>query len=797
MSQEVQLISEDFQFSERVIEDLQVENLELKKVISSQRYEHVKSPGQPITRFDTKAEKHYSLPIRRLYYELLANQVPASKVSILVKSVVKCFFPDVDISTLQLPKERCAGYMRREELCTVEMAHKAHHFCSEIESGKLFHLNSDGTTLNQHKINGAAINDIVLSLNEVSDGSAESAIQDIEKELNKLRIVASQLNLPLANSINWTLFASSTSDSASTQKKFNKLLEERIAQDELKYGSYKKDGLELVKNFCAMHLGVNLRKVFVQSVSSSNSGNCHQNTQVDTFVHEFAKQFGSHGTPEYCVGNVKFPDFIKMQYTQSSENSEYFKKCLTIHLERQVGSHYFVTAANASKALFLACAALEYFKFNGVSETNGNKLEKELYLKLQDQSLLASVKADALMFYFVYADLVTLAKSNELEKSSYDMRIHYLELQVFLEEVEKHPKITSERYRRVFTSEPRLYSSSVKTNHRLKNQCVWDFLFNADGSDFDEDFFSIMSAGAISMKEKLMAYASSHLPGGEFWEPDTDVRSVLSAIKPTNDLCESILGLNDYLSTALPNLDQATRSTLVGVKKNKTIKWLSNLSESNQDDVTLLAMKSRQQTNTLHKQEKEEVGHKRQQLMLQAKKCRDALKKKAGMEQEKLSKVHVITSVAELEELLQDIDSNNCSNKSKIEKKVKMLREQVTVRKKFLNQKIGMTFTQSGRRKPLNVLIDEFKDVIICNRYTRTGEESCNYNPLALVGKHISHKFICEDRQEEIWFEGFIVGYNAATKMHELAYIEEEENFYYDLTTDLQDGDIIFLDDDN
>ena len=96
-------------------------------------------------------------------------------------------------------------------------------------------------------------------------------------------------------------------------------------------------------------------------------------------------------------------------------------------------------------------------------------------------------------------------------------------------------------------------------------------MFNADRSGFDEDFFSIMSAGAIWMKEKLMAYASSHLPGGEFWEPDTDVRSVLSTIKPTNDLCESILSLNDYLSTVLPNLDQATTSTLVVVKRNKTI----------------------------------------------------------------------------------------------------------------------------------------------------------------------------------------------------------------------------------
>ena len=38
-----------------------------------------------------------------------------------------------------------------------------------------------------------------------------------------------------------------------------------------------------------------------------------------------------------------------------------------------------------------------------------------------------------------------------------------------------------------------------------------------------------------------------------------------------------------------------------------------------------------------------------------------------------------------------------------------------------------------------------------------------------------------------------IVGYNAATRMHELAYVEEE-NFFYDLTDDLHDGDIVFFD---
>ena len=43
------------------------------------------------------------------------------------------------------------------------------------------------------------------------------------------------------------------------------------------------------------------------------------------------------------------------------------------------------------------------------------------------------------MFYHVYADLVILSKSNELKKSVLDMNTHYLELKIFLQDIEQHP----------------------------------------------------------------------------------------------------------------------------------------------------------------------------------------------------------------------------------------------------------------------------------------------------------------------------------------------------------------------
>ena len=56
------------------------------------------------------------------------------------------------------------------------------------------------------------------------------------------------------------------------------------------------------------------------------------------------------------------------------------------------------------------------------------------------------------------------------------------------------------------------------------------------------------------MKAKLSTYAASQLPGGTYWRPEAQVEAVLRQLRPNNDLCESILGRNDYLVTALPNV---------------------------------------------------------------------------------------------------------------------------------------------------------------------------------------------------------------------------------------------------
>ena len=240
-------------------------------------------------------------------------------------------------------------------------------------------------------------------------------------------------------------------------------------------------------------------------------------------MHEFCKLFGKHGTPEYGCGGVTFPDFLALKSSDSGdEASAYYQSCVNVTLERQVGNRYFVSAANASRILFLREAAIDFLRFSG--RYNGNRLERDVYRKLQDPDEVSQLKADGLMFQHVYADIVMLAKSNELNKSTLDMNQHYLELKLFLQEVEHFPEVVMDKNLKVFRSEERLYGDKNVVNHRLhlKSQAVQNRLFSPDEWD-NSLLHPLLTVGAAAMRETLCSYARNQLPGGIYWDPEPQI----------------------------------------------------------------------------------------------------------------------------------------------------------------------------------------------------------------------------------------------------------------------------------
>ena len=457
--------------------------------------------------FSTKNGKIYSVTVRKLYYNLLASGIPPAKIHTTIKDVLRHLLPSVDVTKIALPKASTANYMRKEELKTVGDVHKATELC---KAGTI-HLNTDGTTLGQHKIAAACANELVLSVSEVPNGSAEEVAKNISKELERLRNIAHEIGLENADSINWSLVVSSTSDCAATQKKINKVAQMQKNEDLKQFGYTSVDaGTEIISNFCAMHLGINLRHAFLQGSEIADQPTCmaaRQYYETDIAVHEFCKLFGTKGVNECGVGVLSFPDFLDVKIRSGpKEKTKYYAQCQHVYLARQVGSRYFVSAHNAARIVFLRGAALDYLQKFKITK---NKLENDVFLKLQDPSIITSLKADGLMFLHVYADLTNLAKSTELKKSAMDMNVHYLELDGFLEHVEDNPSIVLNEIVEVFESEPKLYGDE-KFNHRIgiEDKIVYSHLQMEEiNTDLQEMVLKKVANGAKFMRKKLKSYA--------------------------------------------------------------------------------------------------------------------------------------------------------------------------------------------------------------------------------------------------------------------------------------------------
>ena len=92
----------------------------------------------------------------------------------------------MDLEHLQLPKASLAAHMRSLEMPTVSHVHQAHMLSEASE----YHLNSDGTTLNQKKVQGMLVNGVVLGIKDVADGSAKTAVEELSQVLNNIKMVA-------------------------------------------------------------------------------------------------------------------------------------------------------------------------------------------------------------------------------------------------------------------------------------------------------------------------------------------------------------------------------------------------------------------------------------------------------------------------------------------------------------------------------------------------------------------------------------------------------------------------------
>ena len=171
------------------------------------------------------------------------------------------------------------------------------------------------------------------------------------------------------------------------------------------------------------------------------------------------------------------------------------------------------------------------------------------------------------------------------------------------------------------------------------------------------------------MATKLANYAEDQLLGGKYWEPDADLEKVLSQVESNNDLCESIFGLNDYLSIAVPNMDQLTRLSMVRVKKNNSIEWLNSLPQVQQEEIIKLSMKAKSEVVEQYKEDQDDVAEKRQEYMIKQHQEKEMARQRVEKEREDLLKVRSLSSICELDNAIAAI--NDYVNLTKAQKNLR------------------------------------------------------------------------------------------------------------------------------
>jgi len=183
-AKESQIINEcNQQYIEEYIQELET------KVRELELHSHtVHTPFLTETR-TTGRGNEYSTIVHQLYYALLVERIPPKKIKGIVRNVLQSMVPSADIDSLQLPSKSCADYMRRDELPTVSRAHKAHHLGSAESTA----LNSDGTTKHQQKKAASIMNDMVLGVHDVANGSANAALQAMKSEMEVICTIAEEL----------------------------------------------------------------------------------------------------------------------------------------------------------------------------------------------------------------------------------------------------------------------------------------------------------------------------------------------------------------------------------------------------------------------------------------------------------------------------------------------------------------------------------------------------------------------------------------------------------------------------
>ena len=604
----------------------------------------------------------------------------------------------------------------------------------------------------------------VLGLREICTKSTEHTLStfkeilaDIDYRSNKSQTKKSKLLLQH--------IVATMSDRASTEIKFNSLLEEYRASilpllDE-QFNDLDTEEKHSVSKLCnfffCLHGLVHIADAAKAALKEAEAGlfgsqpvpnpdpqyNAHDPGAV-RLVRTASKAFACGADEKSgCFGN--FSVFVKPFLASNGIHS--------VPLKPFRGTRFNILFANAATTFFLNEHMCQYLEEQGAP----NKRLKSVMQDLQTPQFVAGCKALGLISKLITCPLWSLIE---------DKHVHIIDMSMHYQQLVSYCQNSCQNVSDFMTGK----STSIFGNvTRLKKDMIFEKLTSPSDLDADVEVILRILLPAIAVLCKRIF--ADHLPGGHYEVGAMDhARDALKCVPKSSVFAESIFGMLDHMLKQKPSITTIASEAYIMFSQNKTLEWLAKQDPVDRERCICNARKDAKKLLGSFKERRLDVQEK----------TRQALKEKAKKAQEAQAR-HVKLLESYTEDIIQyglwqsrkHVDEHVDDVATPVKENIAALKAQLRFRKHVLRQlptmKEVFSFTRvvDGKRVSLSVqelatnlktLLDE---AIVAE--AETGREQH-----VLTGRQVRHKFKCaDDHSAFTWYKGKIIS-QVTTNMYNI-----------------------------
>lgn len=689
----------------------------------------------------------YTTEVQECVYSLLQNNVTSSKVSPVIESVLKL----AKRKATRLPSRTTVNTMNVQRLM---ISHR--QIEEEFSQKRNTCLLSDETSKFGKKYQGFHAadeegNTWCLGIREMATKGSETVLSTFKEILSDIDDISGNGNKRSEEIM--VNIASTMSDRAATQVKFNELLEEfrtdivigRIGEAWESFNDIQKSQLTKLCNFfCSLHVLVHLAEAasaallqYEKTVFDTNPPIHDKSFQkasepgATRLIRTACKAFAAGGDEKSGMhGNFSTytRDFLKQH------------KLRSVPLERFRGNRFNILFSSAASVHFLVEQMKGYLEISA-----DNRLLQAVKADLNTEEYLAGCKALGLV-----SELITIPLWAQIERTDtniIDIGAVYREVVNYLEKLDTHNFMKGNAVMS-FVDQNKLWSSVYMKN--LVTEYPYD--------DKVEVVLQIMLPALYSVTKRLF---KDHLEGEIWANPAEEILDKTVATPNHNKFSETVFGVLDRILREKPNISLIAAESYILFCHNKTLRWLESKTDKEKRELLSNARNNVKKMRKKFVERKNEIEEQRRARLNAARQKSEAIQKQRMKRKEVMTNDILIWGLWQSE---QEVDSAIERLTTMKDKRV-ALSAQLRFRRNVLQQKVklkdntvyALSRTVNGKSVmlPIEEMIQHVKglvrDAFINERQLSNTDSTV---PL-IVGQNIRHCQLVNE--ERVWFNGKII----------------------------------------